>query len=93
MRADELRDRAKAIRLPAAVIARDIKADQQTVHRAFLTTDRRCDSRSSTLDKIELRIIEDEKRQLLHLLTVFGKPELYDQIVPAETAQQEAAAA
>lgn len=92
--------RVSAIRLPVQELAQAAGKHPNTVRRLDKREGR---EHRATVEAIEQALTKEEQRLLRHLLERFGKPELYEQIVPPAdpsssevrdaSAEQKAAAA
>jgi|GEM_PF-3010489 transcriptional regulator with XRE-family HTH domain len=63
----QLRDRIRRIRLPEKELARLAGIHKDTLAK---TLSARCDTKNSTLDKIERALVAEERRVLAHLIAL-----------------------
>ncbi len=80
----ELLARAAAIRLPLQHLAAAAGKHPNTVKKLPRREGR---EHRATVEAIDRALTGEEQKVLRHLLGRFGKPELYDQIVPAPSGE------
>jgi predicted transcriptional regulator len=83
----QLRDRIRRIRLPEKELARLAGIHKDTLAK---TLSARCDTKNSTLDKIERALVAEERRVLAHLIALH--PDLSSPVSGAVTLSSPAPA-